>query len=74
MVAETAYLIGRQLGPAAKARLFRSIADGEISVEPLTGTDLAQDYRAGGPRLCEGEPGSVIRSILLRVWSPPMRG
>lgn len=42
VVAETAYLIGRQLGPAAEARFFRSIADGEISVEQLTGTDLAR--------------------------------
>jgi len=42
VVAETAYLIGRRLGPAAEARFFRSIADGEISVEPLTGTDLAR--------------------------------
>lgn len=42
VVAETAYLIGRQLGPVAEARFFRSIADGEISVEQLTGTDLAR--------------------------------
>lgn len=42
VVAETAYLIGRQLGPAAEARFFRSIAEGEISVEPLTGTDLVR--------------------------------
>ena len=42
VVAETAYLIGRQLGPVAEARFFRSIADGEISVEPLTGTDLSR--------------------------------
>ena len=42
VVAEAAYLIGRQLGPAGEARFFRSIAAGEISVEPLTGTDLAR--------------------------------
>ena len=40
VVAEAAYLIGRQLGPAGEARFFRAIAAGEISVEPLTGTDL----------------------------------
>ena len=57
MVAEAAYLIGRQFGPAGEARFFRSIAVGEISVEPLTGTDLARiaelvetyaDMRLGG--------------------------
>ncbi len=42
VVAETAYLISRQLGPVAEARFFRSIAEGEISIEPLTGTDLAR--------------------------------
>lgn len=42
VVAEAAYLIGRQLGPAAEARFFRSIADGEIRLEPLTGTDLTR--------------------------------
>lgn len=30
VVAETAYLIGRQLGPVAEARFFRSIADGDL--------------------------------------------
>ena len=42
VVAEAAYLIGRQLGPAAEARFFRSIADGEIRLEALTGADLAR--------------------------------
>ena len=42
VVAEAAYLIGRQLGSVAEARFFRSIADGEISIEPLTSTDLAR--------------------------------
>ena len=42
VVAEAAYLIGRQLGPAGEARFFLSIAAGEIIVEPLTGTDLAR--------------------------------
>ncbi|MDE0267988.1 MAG: hypothetical protein OXI96_02985 [Acidimicrobiaceae bacterium] len=41
VIAETAYayLIGRQLGLAAEARFFHSIANGEIRIEPLTGTD-----------------------------------
>ena len=42
VVAEAAYLIGRQLGPAAEARFFRSIANGEIRLEALTGADLAR--------------------------------
>ena len=40
VVAEAAYLIARQLGPAAEARLFRSIAEGEIHIEVLTNRDL----------------------------------
>ena len=39
VIAETAYLIGRQLGPAAEARFFRSVADGEIAVESLGPAD-----------------------------------
>lgn len=42
VVAEAAYLIGRQLGPEAEARFFRAIAGGEIHVEALTGADLAR--------------------------------
>ena len=42
VVAEAAYLIGRQLGPLAEARFFRSIANGEILLETLTGADLAR--------------------------------
>ncbi len=36
VVAETAYLIGRQLGAAAEARFFRAVADGELQIETLT--------------------------------------
>ncbi len=39
VVAETAYLIGRQLGPKAEARFFRSVANGDIIVQPLTPDD-----------------------------------
>ena len=39
VIAESAYLIGRQLGVAAEARFFRSIADGEITVEALIPAD-----------------------------------
>ena len=42
VVAEAAHLIGRQLGPAAEARFFRSIASGEILLETLTGADPAR--------------------------------
>jgi hypothetical protein len=40
IVAETSYLIGRQLGSQAEATFMRSIADGEVSMETLTSTDL----------------------------------
>ena len=36
VIAETAYLIGRQLGAAAEARFFRAVADGEIQIETIT--------------------------------------
>jgi uncharacterized protein len=39
VVAETAYLIGRQLGPDAEAGFFRSVANGDLMVEALTPTD-----------------------------------
>jgi predicted nucleic acid-binding protein len=39
VVAETAYLIGRQLGAAAEAGFFRAVAAGEIQVEPVTPAD-----------------------------------
>ena len=39
VIAESAYLIGRQLGAASEARFFRSIAEGEITVEPLSPAD-----------------------------------
>ena len=39
VVAETAYLIGRQLGAAAEAGFFRAVAAGEIQVEPITPAD-----------------------------------
>lgn len=39
VIAESAYLIGRQLGAAAEAGFFRSIADGEITVEALSAAD-----------------------------------
>jgi len=39
VVAETAYLIGRQLGPSAEAALFRALAAGELQVEMITPGD-----------------------------------
>ena len=39
VVAETAYLVGRQLGAAAEAGFFRAVANGDLRVEPLTPSD-----------------------------------
>lgn len=39
VIAEAAYLIGRQLGSQFEARFFRAVADGEIQVETLTASD-----------------------------------
>ena len=39
VIAETAYLIGRQLDAAAEAAFFRAVAAGEIQVEPITPAD-----------------------------------
>jgi hypothetical protein len=39
VIAETAYLIGRQLGAAAEAHLFRALANGELQVELITPSD-----------------------------------
>jgi hypothetical protein len=41
VVAEAACLIDRQLGPAAEAGFFRSLANGPARVEPLTASDFA---------------------------------
>jgi hypothetical protein len=42
IVAETAYLIGRQLGARAEAAFFRAVAAGEIHVEPITPADAGR--------------------------------
>jgi uncharacterized protein len=39
VIAETAYLIGRQLGAPAEAAFFRVVAAGEIQIESVTPTD-----------------------------------
>jgi uncharacterized protein len=39
VLAETGWLLDRQLRPAAEAALYRSVADGEIVMEPLSGAD-----------------------------------
>ncbi len=36
VIAETAYLIGRQLGTAAEAAFFRAVASGDLHVKTLT--------------------------------------
>lgn len=40
VVAEAAYLIDRQLGPAAEAAFFTAIAEGDLQVETLTQGDF----------------------------------
>lgn len=40
VIAETAYLIGRQLGSSAEAAFFESVADASIAVDDLTPDDL----------------------------------
>jgi len=47
VVAETGWLIEHQLGPAAEARFYRSIANGDLTVEPLTSTDWERTWRVG---------------------------
>jgi uncharacterized protein len=39
VLAETGWLLDRQLGPVAEAALYRSVAAGEVSVERLTPGD-----------------------------------
>jgi len=57
VIAEAAYLIDRQLGPAAEAALFSSLASGDLSVEDLGRPDWGRvaelvrtyaDIRLGG--------------------------
>ena len=40
VIAETAYLIARQLGPNAEAQFFRSVAQGDLIIEALITADL----------------------------------
>jgi predicted nucleic acid-binding protein len=42
VIAETAYLIGRQLGAAAEAAFFGSVAAGDLQVEALTPADAGR--------------------------------
>lgn len=42
VLAEAAYLIERQLGPTAEAHFYRSVANGDIRVEPLDPADYAR--------------------------------
>lgn len=57
VVAEAGWLIDRQLGPGAEANFYRSIADGDITVEIITAVDWLRiaelvdtyaDLRLGG--------------------------
>lgn len=42
VIAETAYLIARQLGPDAEAVFFRAVAQGDLTIETLTMSDLGR--------------------------------
>jgi predicted nucleic acid-binding protein len=42
VVDETAYLVGRQLGAAAEAGFFHSVANGDLHVEPFTPSDAGR--------------------------------
>lgn len=42
VIAETAYLIGRQLGAAAEADFFRAVAAGDLQVEIITPADAGR--------------------------------
>jgi predicted nucleic acid-binding protein len=57
VIAETAYLLDRELGPHAEATLYQSITDGQLTVEALTLEDWRRvhhlvvhyaDLRLGG--------------------------
>jgi uncharacterized protein len=57
VVAETGWLIDRQLGAHAEAAFYRSVAGGELELEPLTARDWSRiaelteqyaDNRLGG--------------------------
>jgi len=42
VIAESAYPIGRQLGPTAEAAFFRALPAGELQVEIITPADARQ--------------------------------
>jgi len=42
VIAETAYLVGRQLGAAAEAGFFRAVAAGDLQVEMITPADAGR--------------------------------
>ena len=45
VVAEAAYMIGTRISPDAEARFFRSIADGDLTIDELTDPDLNRRHR-----------------------------
>jgi len=42
VIAETAYLMRRQLGSDAEASLYAAIVDGDLGIEPITSDDWAR--------------------------------
>jgi predicted nucleic acid-binding protein len=45
VIAETSYLIERELGPIAEAALYRSIIDGDLRIENLGASDWQRIHR-----------------------------
>ena len=63
VVAETGYLIDRQLGPTAEAAFYRSIANGDLLVEHLTAADwqrVAELVESYGDFPLGGTDASII--------------
>lgn len=63
VIAETGYMIERQLGPEAESRFHRSIAAGDVLVEVLTASDYTRiaeliEHYAGFP--VRGTDASLI--------------
>jgi len=64
VVAESGWLVDRQLGAAAEADLYRSVAAGDLDVEPLTSADWQRIAQ-----LVETYATSVS-AVSTPAWSP----
>jgi predicted nucleic acid-binding protein len=63
VIAETGWLLGRQLGPTGEAALYRSIADGELLIERRLNTDW-QRIAALTEQYADQPLGGVDSSLL----------